>query len=638
MNERSRWLARADWVGLALLLLLFLYESLVVLQTELRFTADSERDLFYVLGLTRSGILPADGIRMAALGIDLGPLYFLLISPLCAIWPSPQTVHLFNTLICTVGLAAFYTWARATCGRSAALIGVFLYSQSGAHGALVDTIWHVGATPGVALGMLAAMGHWARTGARWALVTSGVLLAILIQLHALGSVYVPAACLLLWWGRRHLNRRRMMWLGGAVWIALIPLLFYLLPSLGDPSEGASRHAGGFAFRPQAFWEGLFGLLQPRFLLAPGWTALLTLFLVALAIVSTGLRFLRSSEAGERPWFRVFLIVQLCVGATVVSLVLPYENVGRYFLPVVFPLFALATLGLGDVDQSLRRRGRPPLGRALTFAVLIGGLSLVGVPQTPLFPGKQEGADGIDYLSAEEQERVVSYLVRERGMTWPRMRGRVHGAFLGPLTGIRYLETVVRAEAATPNAEEREDHWVVLPAAMAAAWAPTEPLEVHTLTGRVRDIQLFRFAPRMDPGRVETERRTPCSWSFPYLWSEAPPDLLKEVGFPTGYGPDIHRCLGPDGGGTLVIPLPAEATELTLQLSDGGHFRADTEGQEGPIQAHLEASDAPDLPLALMPNHYSEKLWYRILLPPHDGSRELHLRLRARGQLGFIDLY
>lgn len=635
---RRRWLQQLDLAGIAALVALLLYQSLFGLQVELRFTADSERDLFYVLGLSHHGIMPADGIRMAALGLDLGPLYFLLVAPLNMLWPSPQTIHVFNTLVCAAGVTVFALWVRGAWGRAAALIGGLLYVLSGAHGALVDTVWHVGATPGVALAMLAAMGRWFQTGSRKALWAGGVLLAVLMQLHALGVVYAPAALALLIAGRRHLDRRAVLGLVVATTIALSLLLFYGVTSLFDASEGAARHSGGFSFRPGDFARGLRALSQPRMLLAPGWTGLFVALLVLGGIIGTGVRFRRAGDPSSRPWFRAFLIAQLAVGALVVSTVLPYENVGRYYLPVTFPFFALAAAGIGEVDALLRSRGRTVLGRGLTFAVIVAGLALVGGPTAPSGGAAEELAEQ-DYLSLEEQELVVDYLVRHEGMTWARMRGRVHGAFFGPLSGIRYLEAVARPSRGAPATGSIDDHFMVLPDGFAAAWKPAEVLAHVPLQGRARVLHLYRYRPRFGPQDVRSmPGDQPCPWPFPFLWSEAPAELLVRAGFPLGHGPDIHRCLRGEKGGTLAVRVRPNARQLTLQLSDDGHFRPNGQSAEPALQAWLEAEGQPRIPVALTAMPYAEKAWYRIHLPPHDGWRELHLVLRPRGHLGFIDLF
>jgi len=635
----------ADVVLFVLLVALWIYEWCVLLQGELRFTADSERDLLIVYGLSHHGILPDDGIRMAALGLDLGPLYFLLLAPLNALWTSPQTVHVFNITLGVAGLCVFYSWFRAGVGRAAALIACVLYTQSAAHVALTDTVWHVGATPGVALAMLAAMGWWVQTGRRAALILSGVLLACLVQLHALGSVYIPAALALLIVCRHHLNRRNVLTLVGSVAITLLPLLIYAITSLFDPAESSARHSGGFSWDPGRFWEGVTSLVQPRYLLSAKWGGRFVLFLVVVSGVGTVLRYREAKDTQKKPWFRLFLWLQLAVGSLVVSLILSYENVGRYLLPVLFPVFALAALGIADIDAWLVRRKRTLGGRALTWIAVVLGLAFVQPPVVNVWAtladsGQKLQSDvPLEPLSLEEQEAVVSFLVEERGLTWDRMRGRVHGVFFGPLSGIRYLERAHRDAAATSLPFDPAHHWLVLPDGSPPSALTTGAMEHVTLSGRTRDIHLWRYRARFDSTHVRTGSGDPCEWPFPYLWTEAPSSLLQQVGFPRGHGPDIHRCLTGKVPGTLLVEIPTETTELMLQLSDDAVFRSDDETQENPVlTVRLEAEGFPPLPLHPIRQSGTEKLWYRITMPPRQGMGTLHLTLRPRGQLGFVDLY
>jgi hypothetical protein len=645
-TNRLQWFREhTDVVLFVLLLALWIYEWWVLLQGELRFTADSERDLLIVYGLSHHGILPDDGIRMAALGLDLGPLYFLLLAPLNAVWTSPQTVHVLNITLGVAGLCVFYAWFRAGVGRAAALIGCVLYTQSAAHVALTDTVWHVGATPGVALAMLAAMGWWVQTGRRAALILGGVLLACLVQLHALGSVYVLAAIALLIVCRHHLTRRTVITLVVSVVITLLPLFIYAISSLFDPAEGSARHSGGFSWDPGKLWEGVSALVQPRYLLSATWGGRFVLVLVAVSALGTIQRYRQAQDAQERPWFRLFLWGQLAIGSVVVSLILSYENVGRYLLPVLFPVFALAALGIADIDAWLVRRKRTPRGRTLTWVVVVLGLALVQAPVVNVWAtlsdsGQTLQSDGrSEPLSLEEQEAVVSFLVEERGLIWDRMRGRVHGVFFGPLSGIRYLERAHRDAAATSLPFDPTHHWLVLPDGLSPPTLTAGAMEHVTLSGRTRDIHLWRYSARFDPTRVRNGAGDPCEWPFPYLWSEAPSSLLQQVGFPRGHGPDIHRCLAGTVPGTLLVEIPAETNELTLQLSDDALFRRDDEAEENPVlTVQLAAEGFPPIPLQPIRRSGTEKRWYQITMPPREGVGTLHLTLRPRGHLGFLDLY
>ena len=150
----------SDLIAFVGIVAIWLFECFVAQQAELRFTADSERDLFQILALTQHGRLPDSGILMAALGWDLGPLYFFLIAPFNAIWPHPFSVYAVNVAINVAGLAAAFWVVRTQLSRTSALFFALLYTQSAGHFAMTDTVWHVGAAPGVALGFFSAAWWW----------------------------------------------------------------------------------------------------------------------------------------------------------------------------------------------------------------------------------------------------------------------------------------------------------------------------------------------------------------------------------------------------------------------------------------------------------------------------------------------
>lgn len=79
---------------------------MVLLQLKLRFTAGSERDMFDILALSNFAIMQADGIRKTTLSIAIRPLYFALVAPLSAIWPSPQAMDVLNVTVGAIDLFA----------------------------------------------------------------------------------------------------------------------------------------------------------------------------------------------------------------------------------------------------------------------------------------------------------------------------------------------------------------------------------------------------------------------------------------------------------------------------------------------------------------------------------------------------
>lgn len=621
----------ADLIGFLGIVTIWLFECFLAQQAEIRFTADSERDLFQVLALTKYGRIPDSGILMAALGWDLGPLYFFLLAPINAIWPHPIAIYTLNVTINTFGLLAAFWVVRTQLGKVSALFFALLYTQSAGHFAMTDTVWHVGAAPGVALGYFASAWWWVQSGRTRALVIASALLTLLIQIHALAMVFVPCSLMLLWWHRQHLTKHSLAWLLGTVLVTALPLLIYLVPSLVNTGGSAARHGGGLGFDPAQFGHDLIALTRPKYLLNTVMGGLMALGLTAIGASRTlALTFQRKHQDK----YRMFLLAQWLLGACIVSMVVEYEGVGRYYLPVLYPTFFLMALGVSDLEQWLVHRGRTATGRQLTWGVVF--IALVTVPPTSSQSFWKASELPTDYLSLHEQDAVVKYLTQDQQLSWPQIRHRVHGVFLGPLTGIRYLERIYRESTEATNASPpTEEHWMVVPESL--GFHPAEDTISHTkiLTPAGRKIAVYRYKPALKPESVEGEKG-PCSWIFPYLWSEQKTEVLKLVGFPAGHGPDIHHCFKNGSDGVLKVPIRKAAGAITIQISDDGHFNGE---KTVPVRVTLVTAGYPKLPLSPNSDHqFEEKRWMTYIYPSHDGERHLEIHLTPRGNLAFIDAF
>ena len=222
------------------------------------------------------------------------------------------------------------------------------------------------------------------------------------------------------------------------------------------------------------------------------------------------------------------------------------------------------------------------------------------------------------------------------MTWSVMRSRVHGSYLGPLSGIRYLETIYRDNRKPqPSAVPSGDHWIVIPAGLNSPPIPPNRKEVVTLASPGRKLHLYRYESALDPGRIVGEKG-PCPWIFPTMWSEQNTEVLQLVGFADGHGPDVHSCFKDGKQGTLVVALGKNAGHLTVQISDDGHF---SNRPDSPISATLHTPGFPPLKLApTLDMAYAEKRWMAFSFPSHDEARTLHLTIKPRGNLAFIDVF
>jgi hypothetical protein len=617
---------------------LFFYENIILIQAELRFTADCQRDLFLVYGLSHEGVFPHTGIRVAALGLDLGPLYHLLLSPFIAFWPSPSTVHWFNLSVCVLGLWAYWRWASKELGTAAALLSILFYTQSTGHTALTDTVWHVGATPGVIFGLIAAAGSWLRSGRLRHLLLSGALLMTLVQLHSLGVVFGPAGLCVLWLGRQHLHKGHLVTLSIVMLLTALPLLLYTIPSIFDPLTGAAKHRGDFEFSPNEFLSSLGALIQPRYLLDPI-TARAAIFLLACAGMLSGL--LKKIRGADSPvvWnqLSVVMMVQLVFGSIATASVISYELVGRYFLPLIIPIFVLTGIGVAHLNHWLRNNGRSTNGRALTFATAVLMMCIIGPAEVPVLSTIPNGGntlqsdDSLDYLLLEEQEAVVAYFVNERGLSWNQMRGRIHGNFFGPFTGIRYIERITRTNRqGLPPTEELSSHWRIRIDGISSP--PIGSIvETIRLPQRTRTLVLERYMPNIDPQTIEVAGR-PCSWSLPYIWSQSTTEQLKLVGFPMGHGRDIHHCMGKENPAKIQFPITPECNLLNLEISIDGAIQADD------IRVTIHADGLPDLLLPIQPVLSLSKSQFSVTTPEHDETRFISIEINRQRTLGFLDIY
>ena len=627
------------WLGTAFfgaILALFFYENALLLQSELRFTTDCQRDMFLIYGVSHEGVLPHTGIRVAALGWDLGPLYYMLLAPLLSIWPSPMAVHWFNLVVCALGLTAYWRWARYQLGAVAALLSIFLYTQSTGHTAFVDTVWHVGATPGVIFGLIATTGTWLNRGNPWALIVSGVLLMTLIQLHSLGLVFGPAALLTLWIGRKHLSKKTVMALLFAMLVTAVPLLVYLIPSLSDPTMGLARHQGEFQLDFGEFIATALALLSPRYLLDPLTTQVITIAFICVGAISAWTT--KGTHTVDLSRLSKVLFVQLVIGSVATASVISYEMVGRYFLPIIIPLFVLMAQGIAFVEQWLTKRklwsestrGLSVVG--LVTLLLIAGPGEVAVLKTlPDLGASLESGDELDYLLLEEQEAVVAFFVEERGLQWSQLRGRIHGLFFGPNAGIRYLERITRDRRGTrPESEQLKSHWRIRQQGDASP-KRSDVLETVELPQRTRTLVLERYIPKFFPQSVTLDEQ-PCGWSLPYIWSQSTADQLKLVGFPMGHGPDLHRCQRAKPPHILSLAVQPEKSVLTVEISVDGALEADALK----LTMQTESRSSVELAPSLRPS--TSKARFFVELPPRQTTRRIFITLPLKRTLGFLDIY
>ena len=592
-----RLLPALPWLALVGVLAGLYFVSFI---SELRFNADAERDLLEVYAFAHHGRPIARGVLNTPLGLDLGPLYFLLLAPANALWPSPLSVHAVNVLLLLGGLVTFGLGVARQTRVGIGVLTALLLGLSEGTAALLMTPYHVGASAGLAAAVVGAALAFESTSRQGWLLFAVAALAALLQVHPFGAVFVPPLAWLLWSRRRDVPiaaRRRAALLFS---LLVLPMPFYAVPSLIQGDLGGARHGGGAGFEP---WMALVGAVEgvrPHWLLAASPTAWLVIVAAIVALVRPG------APAGPRR----YLGLQLGLGLLTVAIALGFETSARYWMPVVPAVVALVGLGL---HRLLPSRLAPP---AVTAA--LAGLALVFPPMGRLTCTPPEGSA----LTLVEQQAVVGLLVGERGLTWTDLSGRVHGSLLGAFTGPRYLERLAREQRA-----------VQVPASGAWLVAP-EGVPVPTLTGRVleslaiapagRRVVLTRFRPGVALESTAAGGE-PCGRVLPYVWSQQTTELLHHLGFAGGHGADVHPCLR---RGPLSLALEPGAFELAIDVTDDGLFR----GAPTDVAVSLDGIRLDTRVVRL-----ADRQRVLVSLPEGPAGRRLEVDIAA-GRVSFMDVF
>ncbi len=605
---------RAEWAFRALYLLLVglvIAQALGPLARELHFNADAERDLFEVFAFTELGRAPERGLLNNLPGWDLGPAYFYFLTPFIAADPSPWAVHLANTVLLAVGLLVFGVGFRKLAGGPATLLVAVLWTQSSFHATLLSVAYHVGAASGLGLATLGALAAVTAGGGRGWIIGLVLASAAFAQVHPLAFAAAPAVLVAGWQARSRLSGRAWLSVAMLALVALAPLLWSLVPTLFRGSSEAG-HGGRLSFAPAELLAGLVDSARAHVLLGKESAVAITFAAAAFgAVVALS----RGAPDSRRRGALVMAASGLpALGA--LSFLLGFESSGRYFLLVMPYLYGFAGLGLA----ALPARATLALTAALPLLGLIDrpDRALLGSPPTS------------DELTLAEQHDVVKTLVRGFGYSWTTLAGRVHGAAIGPKTGLRYLERIERAGRANlePTATE---HWVI---STDAPRTGRDVLETLVREPSGRPVYLTRFRRAFDPGALASWGSgvlKPCPHVLPFLWNQQPSELLRELGFAYGHGPDVHRCF--EGGRALAIPISALAHSLTVDVADDATFRGEISG------VSIEVIDAEGRQAALSyeSRRLGDRVRHRVDVP--EGRAGRHLLFRpASSRLVFLDVY
>ncbi|MBT9561118.1 MAG: hypothetical protein IV100_34160 [Myxococcales bacterium] len=608
MSRRAEWAFRVVYL---LLVGLVVAQALGPLARELHFNADAERDLFEVLAFTELGRAPERGLLNNLPGWDLGPAYFYFLTPFIAFDPSPWTVHLANVVLLTIGLLVFGVGFRKLVGAPATLLVALLWTQSSFHATLLSVAYHVGAASGLGLATVGALAAVIAGGGRGWVIGLVLTSAAFAQVHPLAFAAAPAVLVAAWQARSRLSGRAWLSVAVIALVALAPLLWSLVPTLFRGSADAG-HGGELSFAPVELLAGLVDAARSHVLLGKESAVAVTLAAAAFGAVVA----LSRGAPAERRRAALVMAASGVPAFIALSFLLGFESSGRYFLLAMPYLYGLAGLGLAAL----------PSRATLAMTVALPLLGFIDRPDRAILGSPPMS----DELTLAEQHDVVKTLVRGFGYSWSTLAGRVHGAALGPKAGLRYLERIERAGRANLEPAANE-HWDI---STDAPRTGRDVLETLVREPSGRPIYLTRFRRAFDPGALGSWGQgglRPCPHVLPFLWNQQPSELLRELGFAYGHGPDVHRCF--EGGRALAVPLSALAHSLTADVADDATFR----GESADVSFEVVDAQGRSVAFSDESRRLGDRVRHRIDVP--EGRAGRHLLFRpASPRLVFLDVY
>jgi len=221
-------------------------------------------------------------------------------------------------------------------------------------------------------------------------------------------------------------------------------------------------------------------------------------------------------------------------------------------------------------------------------------------------------------------------VRGFGYSWPTIAGRLHGAALGPKSGLRYLERIERSARANLEPVTTE-HWAI---STDSPKTGRDVLETIVREPSGRPVYLTRFRRAFDPALLASwgpSGQRPCPHVLPFLWNQQPAALLRELGFAYGHGPDVHRCF--EQGRWLAVPVSALAHGLTVDVADDLTFR----GVISDVTFDLIDDQGQRSVLSYESIRLGDRVGHRVSVP--EGRAGRHLLFRpGSARLVFLDIY
>jgi hypothetical protein len=452
---------------IALMLSVGVFAYMMWSGSSFRWSIFEERDFLQARHVLSQLELPIYGPELLLGGHTVGSSLYLLLAPVVALWSDPALLLLVNRLL-FLGMTLVLWWGiRDWSGPAGALFAVFTLIAS--ERILALSYWPIHPNFSLFFAFLyaCALLRGAVDGRRGWLISSGVLLGILTQLHFSYFLLLPCHILLVLLG----NYDRDRWTKPlAIAAFLIPLAPFLVidavqgfPNISQIVQRPRLH-GLYPNKP----FGNAGLLP----LVAGWVdegtgplakvlSPLTILMIGLGGV-IGLGSVAATTRAARVTPALAAAVLLFVPAFELTLLGMGYNT-RHTLAMVPGLFMLAGLGFAGLVNVITPERRW-LGTWL-IVPLLAVLCVRAANSAEIEKiSRSEGEWAIDYRS---REAIARYLAVRLGMSPQVYARRIYWWWLGWSIDPEVYADIYRQSVASPGAQKsslRSDQYVVITSA------------------------------------------------------------------------------------------------------------------------------------------------------------------------------
>jgi len=366
---RNRWQewtkdAAPFWVGISVVALAVFIYSLFS-NSSFLWGIFEERDFLRALNMDVFGHFPVLGPELLQGGQTPGGLLYIFLAPFAKIWQDPTAFAILNKVLFMLSAMGIWVILNKYVSRIAATFGLVFFCSSSVIAEFA--YWPIHPSMSIALYLLfvflALRGFI--DGSRFAIIMSGLLLSILVQLHF--SYYLALLAFLVL-----LIRRRSSFDMRAILLCILLFIVPLLPYV------ASEVMHGFP-NARLIFE------RPRFQ-----SAYVNVWLLGESPMATYLcMWFKSYDVGGvmSNLFRLLIFLASCASIYLVLLgVIPSDDKKRSFLEIVLVLFMLPALVLFFLNIGYKPRhmiSYAPLlffliGTGIDYLVKIRGSFLISV--------------------------------------------------------------------------------------------------------------------------------------------------------------------------------------------------------------------------------------------------------------------